>query len=180
MTNGDLGAMFDEHVRGEFDLRDVEATMDTMSPEPSVNHIPTLAGGVGRDAVRDFYGVHFIGQWPSDTDVQTISRTVGTDRVVDEVLISFTHDVAMDTFLPGVPPTGRQVRLPLVVIVGFQDGKVESEHIYWDQATLLVQVGLLDPGSGLPVTGVEQAEKIRDPSLPSNVLMARGGPGASS
>jgi carboxymethylenebutenolidase len=172
MGTTELGSVFDEHVRQEFVTRDVDATMATMTDDPSVNHVPTLAGGTGRREVRGFYADHFIGQWPADTHIQVISRTEGADQVVDELLISFTHDLVMDTFLPGVPASGRRVELPLVVVVGFQDGKVASERIYWDQATLLVQVGLLDP-DGLPVTGAEQARKLTDPARPSNVLMTR-------
>ena len=94
-----------------------------------------------------------------------MSRTVGADQVVDELVISFTHDIEMDALLPGVPPTGRYVRLPFCVVVGFADGKVSHEHIYWDQASLLVQVGLLD-SEALPVTGAESARKVLDPKLP--------------
>jgi carboxymethylenebutenolidase len=171
MSDAKLGSVFDEHVRHEFETRDVEATMATMAPHPQINHVPTLAGGSGREDVRTFYADHFIGQWPDDTRIQPLSRTEGADRVVDELLISFTHDLVMDTFLPGIRPTGKRVELPLVVVVGFQDSRVASEHIYWDQASLLVQVGLLD-AAGLPVTGVEQARKLTDPTQPSNVLMA--------
>jgi len=74
--------------------------------------------------------------------------------------------------LPGVPPTGRQVEIPLVAIVHFRDGKLAHEHIYWDQASVLVQLGLLDPAN-LPVSGVESARKVLDPALPSNALIER-------
>lgn len=171
--NHDLAAVFDAHVRHEFADRDVDATMATMVVEPYVNHVPVLAGGVGQAAVRRFYAEHFIGKWPADTSIAAISRTVGGTQVVDELVLRFTHDIEMDTFLPGVAPTGRAVELPVVVIVGFEGGKVAHEHIYWDQACLLVQIGLLDP-EGLPVSGVEQARKITDRSLPSNALMRRG------
>jgi carboxymethylenebutenolidase len=166
----DLGAVFDAHVRHEFVDRDVDATMATMTAEPYVNHVPVMTGGVGRDAVRRFYAEHFIGQWPADTAITHVSRTVGAERVVDEMVVTFTHDVAMDALLPGVPPTGQRVELPVVAVVGFAGGKVAHEHIYWDQASLLVQVGLLDPRA-LPVTGAEQARKLLDKSLPSNTLM---------
>jgi carboxymethylenebutenolidase len=172
MSGADLASVFDEHVRQEFETRDVEATMATMTAHPHVNHVPTMAGGTGRGEVRTFYADHFIGKWPADTRIEAISRTVGTDQVVDELVITFTHDLVMDTFLPGIPPTGRRVALPLVVVVGFEGGKVASEHIYWDQGSLLVQVGVLDP-DGLPLTGVEQARKLVDPTVPSNVLMER-------
>ena len=168
-----LGTLFDAHVRAEFVDRDVEATMATMTERPYVNHVPVMTGGFGREAVRRFYAEHFVGRWPADTLVRPVSRTVGQGRIVDELLISFTHDVEMPAILPGVAPTGRRVELPFVVVVGVEGGKVAYEHIYWDQASLLVQVGLLDP-AGLPVTGVEQARKLLDPSLPGNALLSRG------
>ena len=169
----DLGAVFDAHVRAEFEQRDVDATMATMVDEPYLNHVPTMTGGVGKEEVRSFYANHFIGRWPADTKVIPVSRTVGSDQVVDELLVSFTHDTEIDVLLPGIAPTGRRVELPHVVVMGFRDGKVTHEHIYWDQASLLVQVGLLDP-DGLPVVGVEQARKLLDKGLPSNELIRRG------
>jgi carboxymethylenebutenolidase len=102
--------------------------------------------------------------------VRPISRTVGENQVVDEVMISFTHDCAMPALLPGVEPTGRKVTIPFVVVVGFKDGKIAFERIYWDQASMLVQVGLLDKRD-LPVTDAEQAARLLDPSLPSNTLI---------
>ena len=102
----------------------------------------------------------------------SVSRTVGDASIVDEVLISFTHTQKIDWLLPGVPPTGRKVEIPLVAIVRFEDGKVAHDHIYWDQASVLVQVGLLDP-AGLPVAGAATAQKVLDASLPSNELMPR-------
>ena len=165
----DLAAMFDAHVQAEFQDLDLEATMATMTEDPYVHHVPTITGGSGIAGVRDFYGDHFIGQWPDDTETRQISRTVGTDQVVDELLISFTHDRRLDIMLPGVEPTGRRIAVPLVVVVGFEDGKVSREHIYWDQATVLVQAGLLDPGA-LPITGSEQAESLVDQGLPKNEL----------
>ncbi len=168
----DLGAVFDAHVANEFEAEDLDATMATMVAEPYVTHVPTLAGGVGGDEVRRFYGAHFIGTWPDDVNIVHVSRTVGSDRVVDEMIMEFTHDRVMDTFLPGLAPTGRPVRLPVVVVAGFEGGKVASEHIYWDQASLLVQVGALD-GSALPVSGAEQAAKVLDRDRPCNGLIER-------
>ncbi len=115
---------------------------------------------------------HFIGKWPEDTEITPVSRTVGADQVVDELVISFTHDTEMDAILPGVAPTGRKVRLAFCVVVGFEDGKVAHEHIYWDQASLLVQVGVLDR-EGLPVNGAEQADVLLDRrARPLNELLA--------
>ena len=168
----DLGAVFDAHVANEFESKDLDATMATMVAEPTVTHVPTLAGGVGADEVRRFYGAHFIGTWPDDVNIVLVSRTVGSDRVVDEMIMEFTHDRVMDTFLPGLAPTGRPVRLPVVVVAGFAGGKVASEHIYWDQASLLVQVGVLD-GLALPVVGAGQAAKLLDRDRPCNGLIER-------
>jgi carboxymethylenebutenolidase len=167
-----LNDLWEAHIRGEFADRDLEATLDTMVPDAYVNHVPTMTGGVGREALRDFYGRHFIPQMPPDTEIVPVSRTIGNDRLVDELIFCFTHTIAMDWMLPGIPPTGRRVEAPTVAIVHFRDGKLAHEHIYWDQASVLVQLGLLDP-SRLPIAGVETALKVRDPSRPSNELMAR-------
>lgn len=144
--------------------------MATMSDRPHVTHVPVMTGGYGRDAVRRFYETWFIVHWPEDTEITSVSRTVGEDRVVDELIIRFTHDCKMPALLPGVRPTGRKVVIPFVVVVGFEGGKVAFERIYWDQACLLVQLGLLDQ-STLPVTGAEQVARLLDPSLPSNTLI---------
>ena len=129
-----------------------------------------MAGGVRRHAA--LLPDHFIGHWPDDVRITHVSRTVGSTRVVDEMVMHFTHDMVMDTFLPGVAPTGRTVALPVVVVVGFDGDKVASEQIYWDQASLLVQIGLLDP-SLLPVCGAEQAAKVLDEGRPCNALIER-------
>jgi carboxymethylenebutenolidase len=170
--NQDPGAVFDAHVRAEFVERSVDATMATMNDAPYVTHVPVLTGGYGRDEVRHFYTNWFVGRWPADTEVTSVSRTVGQGRVIDELIVSFTHDREMPAMLPGVAPTGRKVTLAHVVVMGIVDGKVTYEHIYWDQASLLVQVGLIDPAK-LPVVGADQARKLRDPTLPSNDLIHR-------
>jgi len=158
----DLAGVFDEHVAAEFVEMDLDATMATMSADPYVYHLPSMTGGVGSEDVRRFYGAHFIGKWPEDIEITPVSRTVGDAQVVDELVLSFTHDIEMPQLLPGVAPTGRHVKLAFCVVVGFGDGKVSHEHIYWDQASLLVQIGLIDPAD-FPVTGVEQAENVLDP-----------------
>jgi carboxymethylenebutenolidase len=157
----DLAGVFDDHVAAEFVDMDVDATMATMSADPYVYHLPSMTGGVGSENVRRFYGAHFIGKWPADVEITPVSRTVGDAQVVDELVLSFTHDIEMPQLLPGVAPTGKHVRLAFCVVVGFEDGKVSHEHIYWDQASLLVQVGLID-SAALPVTGAEQAENVLD------------------
>jgi carboxymethylenebutenolidase len=169
----DLGAVFDAHVRAEFVEKDVDATMATMTENPYLTHLPTLTGGTGRAEVERFYRDYFVGHWPDDVTVTQVSRTAGQNRVVDELIVSFTHDREMQVYLPGVAPTGKKVMLPHVVVMGFDEaGRVAYEHIYWDQATLLVQVGLLDPAL-LPVAGAEQAKRLLDPSLPANEMIRR-------
>ena len=172
-TEHDLATVFDDHVAAEFVDMDLDATMATMTEDPYVNHVPVMTGGVGFESVRQFYGDHFIGKWPKDIAIMPVSRTVGENQVVDELVLSFTHDIEMPQLLPGVAPTGRHVQLAFCVVVGFTDGKVAHEHIYWDQASLLAQVGLLDP-SELPVTGAEQAGNVLDPKArPLNELIRR-------
>ena len=155
----DLSALFDGHVEREFADQDVDATMETMVPEPYVHCVPVMTGGVGGEKVRRFYSEHFINQIPKEVKVKPVSRTIGKDQIAVELVLSFTHDTQWDYLLPGIPPTGKRVELPHVVVMKFENGKVACERLYWDQASLLVQVGLLDPGN-LPVVGVEQARRL--------------------
>lgn len=164
---------WEAHMKGEFADKDVDETMRTMVEPAHVNHVPTMTGGTGFEAIRAFYGTHFIPRMPADTKVTPVSRTIGETQIVDEMIFSFTHTVQMDWMLPGVAPTGRRVEVPLVAIIGFKDGKVQHEHIYWDQASVLVQLGMLD-AKALPVAGAETARKVLDPGLPSNALIERG------
>ena len=168
----DLSALWDKHCEYEFGTRNVDHTMSTMVAEPYVNHIPTMTGGVGYRNLHRFYTDHFVNSNPPDTALVPISRTVGATQVVDEMLFSFTHTTEIPWMLPGVAPTGKRVEVPLVAIVNFRGSKLYHEHIYWDQASVLVQVGLLD-AKLLPVAGVETARKLLDETLPSNTLMAR-------
>lgn len=167
-----LSDRWDEHVKYEFATRNTEDTLQTMVADAYVNHVPVMTGGVGHEELREFYSKRFIPQMPPDTSMTPVSRTIGTDRVVDEMVFEFTHTIKMDWMLPGVAPTGKHVKIPLVVIVHFRDGKLAHEHIYWDQAAVLAQLGLID-STNLPVAGVETAEKVLDPGLPSNELMNR-------
>ncbi len=171
-----LRNLWEEHMRYEFTTRNTEDTLDTMVEDAYVNHIPVLTGGVGRDELREFYSRYFIPQMPPDTEIVPISRTIGNDRLVDEMVFKFTHTIRMDWMLPGIAPTGKRVEVPLVAIVHFRDGKLAYEHIYWDQACVLVQLGLLDAAT-LPVAGIESARKAIDPTLPSNTLMQRSAQG---
>jgi carboxymethylenebutenolidase len=167
-----LQQLWEEHVRHEFATHNTEDTLATMVEDAYVNHIPVLTGGVGKDELREFYSKRFIPQMPPDTEMIAISRTIGNDQLVDEMVFKFTHTIPMDWMLPRIAPTGKRVEVPLVAIVRFKEGKLAHEHIYWDQASVLVQLGLLD-ASTLPVAGIESARKALDPSLPSNALMRR-------
>jgi len=167
-----LSELWEEHVQHEFSTRNTDDTLATMIDDAYVNHIPVLTGGVGRSELREFYSKRFIPQMPPDTEMTPVSRTIGEDQLVDEMVFKFTHSIRMDWILPGIPPTGKRVEIPLVAIVRFRDGKLAHEHIYWDQASVLVQIGLLD-ASKLPVAGVESARKVLDHTLPANALMRR-------
>ncbi len=161
MNKYDLEKLWDEHTKYEFATPDVEATLATMVEDAYVNHVPVMTGGKGKSALRAFYGTDFIPCMPPDFKMTDVSRTVGENRLVDEMVISFTHTIEMPWMLPGVAPTGRYVEVPLVAIVGFRDGKLAHENIYWDQASVLKQIGLLS-GDGLPAHGAETARKILD------------------
>ena len=167
-----LSKLWEDHVRHEFSTRHTENTLATMVDDAYVNHIPVLTGGVGHGELREFYSKHFIPQMPPDTEMIPVSRTIGEDQLVDEMIFKFTHTIPMDWMLPGIPPTGKRVEVALVAVVRFRNGKLAHEHIYWDQASVLVQIGLLDPDK-LPVVGVESAKKVLDPGLPANELMTR-------
>ena len=165
MTHAEMIAQWDEHIGYEFSTRDVAATIATMVEDAYVNHIPVMTGGYGHSALRTFYQQDFITPMPADVAIQLVSRTLGQDQLVDEIIFSFTHTEEMPWMLPGVAPTHRRVEVPLVVVVGFRDGKLAHERIYWDQASVLKQIGLLTDPS-LPVFGIETAQKLLDPAMP--------------
>ena len=168
--NFDLSALWDKHCEYEFGTRNVDDTMSTMVPEPYVNHIPTMTGGVGYKELHRFYSNHFVNSNPPDTTLTSISRTVGATQVVDELLFKFTHTTEIPWMLPGIKPTGKRVEVPLIAIIKFRGDKLYHEHIYWDQASVLVQVGLLDPKL-VPAAGIETSRKLLDETLPSNAML---------
>lgn len=155
-------AVFEQHVQAELD-GDLVTTMATMTDNPHLLNIPTPVGGSGKDGVLAFYRDHLVGKFfPPDVKMQRVSITVGEAQIVEELVISFTHTTMIEWMLPGLQPTGKQVQAAFAVIVGFDNGKVSHEHIYWDQASVLVQLGLIDP-EGLPVVGAENARKLLAP-----------------
>jgi carboxymethylenebutenolidase len=170
--DGMLVRLWEEHIKYEFETKDAEDTIATMVPDAYVNHIPVMTGGLGHAQLRQFYATHFIPKMPPDHAMTLVSRTIGADQLVDEMVTRFTHSIEMDWMLPGIAPTGRRVEVALVVIVRFRDGKLAHEHIYWDQASVLAQLGLID-AEKLPVGGAASARKALDPSLPANALIRR-------
>lgn len=166
-----------------------------MVQEPYVNHIPTLMGGIGRAPLTEFYTHHFIWQNPDSIELELISRTIGIDRVVDEFIMKMTHDSVVDWLLPGVPATGKKIEVPMTGVVNVRGDRLYHEHIAWDQATVLVQLGILPvqlpyelplldgraPAKGkrfelrLPMAGIECVEKMREKeSVPSNAMLEYG------
>jgi carboxymethylenebutenolidase len=144
--------------------------MATMIDEPYVNHVPTLAGGVGHDVLKRFYKYHFVDQNAGGRDRVRVSYTVGPDRLVLESYTKFRHDAVIDRYFPGIAPTGKVVEIATVIIVKFRGDKVCHEHLYWDQGSALKQIGVLN-AEGLPLAGAEAARKVLDETQPSNIFM---------
>jgi carboxymethylenebutenolidase len=163
---------WEAHLHAEFAAHDANRTLSTMTAAPRVNHIPVMTGGEGRAQVHAFYSRNFLPQLPPDITITSVSRTIGQGRVVDELNVQFTHTIPMIWMLPGIPPTGKRIEVALVVVVQLAGDKVAHEHVYWDQASVLVQLGLLDSAK-LPVLGVESTRSVVDRSLPLNELIER-------
>ena len=167
-----LSDLWDEHVRTEFSAHAPDEAITTMVANPLVNQVPVLIGGNGREEVYEFYSKYFLSQIPPDMEMIPVSRTISQDRVVDEMVARFTHNIRMDWILPGIPPSGKRVEIGLVVVVQFEGDKLAHEHLYWDQASVLVHLGLLDP-AGLPVVGAESARSMLDRNIQLNALVRR-------
>ena len=167
-----LSDAWDEHLRTEFSAHSADETITTMAANPLINQVPVMIGGDGKEEVYEFYAKYFLSQIPLDLEVTPVSRTIGQGRVAYEIVVRFTHTIRMDWMLPGIPPTGKRVEVALVVVVQFEGDKLAHEHLYWDQASVLVQLGLLQP-NGLPVVGAEGARSVLDRSIPLNGLLHR-------
>ena len=172
MPAPDLVALWEAHCRHEFETRDVDATMATMVPRPYVNHVPTMTGGVGHDQLKRFYKYHFIGGNPPDTALKPVSRTVGADQIVDEMIFCFTHTSEIDWMLPGIAPTGRRVEVPLVAIVRFEGDKVAHEQSTGTRPRCWCRSGCSIPKDCRSQASRRRA-KVVDNALPSNGLMTR-------
>lgn len=178
-TNVDLEPIANAHWMARFEDDDPDrasmAVIKNMTQDsPHVTILPTMEGGIGRRKLAEFYGEFFVPSLVPDFDIRLISRTMGVNRIVDEMVVSFTHSDEIDWILPGVPPTNKHVEIAMVSIVAVRGDKLVSEHMYWDQASVLVQIGLLDPKAvpkkpkndglkTLPVTGAEAARQLVEP-----------------
>jgi carboxymethylenebutenolidase len=167
-----LNDLWEEHLRTEFAAHSADEAITTMVANPLVNQVPVMIGGNGREELHEFYAKHFLPQIPPDTDMVPVSRTIGQGRLVEEMIFRFTHTIPMDWMLPGIPPTGKRVEVAMLVVVQFEGDRLAHEHLYWDQASVLVQLGLLQR-DGLPVVGVEGARSVLDRSMPLNELLRR-------
>jgi carboxymethylenebutenolidase len=165
--------VWERHLRSEFNAHSADAAIATMTAKPVVNAVPLMVGGHGKEELREFYADHFLSQIPPDTEMVPLTRTIGQDRLVEEMVFRFTHTVPMDWMLPGIAPTGKRVELVMLIVVQFDGDKIAHEHVYWDQASVLVQVGLLDP-AGLPVVGADSARSLLDGAIRLNRLIHRG------
>jgi carboxymethylenebutenolidase len=155
-------ATWQQHTHAEFVLKDADAALATMTENPYVLAIPSRTGGTGRIGVREFYARQFLPNIPPDFELTSLSQIFGENRIVEEFVIRFTHTLDMDWMIPGVPATGRRVEFALVGIIQFEAGKVANERLYWDQATVLSQLGVLNhPAAAAGVASAAQLLKLR-------------------
>lgn len=141
----------------------------TTHKSPHVTYIPTLTGGIGADELQEFYSQYFGN--PKSLKLTLLSRTIGADRIVDEIHVRFKHTQEMPWILPGVPATQKRVQILVISIVTMRGGKLYHEHVYWDQASVLYQIGALDPDvvpeaarklgiEKLPIVGSAAASRV--------------------
>ena len=164
-TEQTLIDVWEAHTAAEFEHKDADAAIATMTEHPVLVHVPVGTGATGREALRKFYREIFIPQMPPDAELQLLTRSVGQNRLIDEFILHFTHTVRMDWFAPEIEPTGHRLTVPHVAIIAFEAGLISSEHIYWDQATVLMQLGLI--GDDLPALGAGQADRLLNPGATS-------------
>src|SRR5258707_13400275 len=152
----ELLEVWQQHCYSEFVMKDAKGALTTMSDNPHVLMVPIAVGGRGRDGVHEYYHDYMLAQLPADLRPVPISQVVGKDILAEEAVYQFTHDRVMDWMIPGVPPTGKRVEVGVVGIIKFENGKIASEHLYWDHASVLAQLGVVDRAK-VPVKGLESA-----------------------
>ncbi|MDC0707786.1 hypothetical protein POL68_04830 [Stigmatella sp. ncwal1] len=169
----EMASHWDDHLHSEFKAKSTEDAMATMTDTPRVNIVPLMVGALNAEELKVFYSKHFLNQLPPDITISPITRTVGQSRIVDEFVLAFTHSIQMDWILPGIPPTGRRIEMAMVVIVQFDPHgvKIESENLYWDMGSIMLQAGLID--ASLPVRGADHARQALNPVMPMNELITR-------
>jgi len=170
-TEQGLVEVWEAHTAAEFKQKSADAAIATMTDHPVLIHVPVGTGASGKEPLRAFYKDIFIPQMPPDIALELLTRTVAQNRIVDEFVLCFTHTVRMDWFAPGIEPTGRKLVVPHVGIISFDGGKISSEHIYWDQATVLLQMGIVN--EDMPILGAEQADRLFDSTAPANKLIGK-------
>jgi carboxymethylenebutenolidase len=152
-----MAEVWQQHVYSEFVLKDAKAALTTMTDDPHVLMVPIAVGGKGSDGVYDYYSKYFLTQLPADLMPIPISQVIGTDTLVEEAVYTFTHDQVMDWMIPGVRRTGKRVEVAVVGVIKFVNDRIASEHLYWDHATVLAQLGIIDPDKA----SVKPAESAR-------------------
>jgi carboxymethylenebutenolidase len=165
-----LNDAWEEHLRRAFSSHSADEAIATMVANPLVNQVPVMIGGNGKEELHEFYATYFLPQIPPDTEMVPVSRTIGQGRLVEEMVFRFTHTILIEWMVPGIPPTGKRVEVAMLAVVQFDGDKLAHAHLYWDQASVLVQLGLLQR-AGLPVVGAEGARSVLDRSIPLNALL---------
>lgn len=151
--------VWQQHTYSEFVLRDAASALTTMTENPYVLMVPLAIGGQGRDGVLEFYATKFLAQLPTDFMPIPISQTIAENTIVEEAVYSFTHDLELDWMIPGVPATGKRLEMAVIGVIKFENGKIASEHLYWDHASVLAQIGVIDR-TRVPVQGAESARTL--------------------
>jgi carboxymethylenebutenolidase len=154
MNRDQMVELWERHTACEFALKDADLAVSTMVDDAVVMHLPTMSGGFGKENLRHYYADVFIPGIPADTTSEVIARSVGDGLLVEEFIMRMTHNQAIPFLLPGLAPTDKAVEVPTVVIVKFRGDLMESERLYWDQATVLRQVGLID--ASLPLADITE------------------------
>jgi len=147
----ELERVWDEHREASLVRRDLSGSLEQLTAEPSVRHIPAMTGATGRQALERFYAEEFLPHLPGDLTLTRVSRTVDRFRLADETTMSFTHDRELPWLLPGISPTYRRAEVLTIAVVSFERGRICSQRILWDHATLTGQLGI--PGFAAPDSG---------------------------
>jgi len=155
--------VWEAHTSAEFEQKDADAAIATSGDR---RNRESCAAEVLR---RNLYSAGAARHRPEIAYAER--RAEPHHRRIYPPLLRFTHTVRMDWFAPGIEPTGRRLAVPHVGVIAFEGGKISSEHIYWDQAAVLAQMGLLN--GELPVIGAAQCDRLLDADAPVNQLIQR-------